>query len=266
MCFSTFFTQQKLKTPGYLGKRFTAEFNMGVAYMHTTKIHDGAYEKRKVFRGNMHPEITFAYTIKRNMDLGFKIGYDRVKLSLPDLPFENINRNNNYVYSADLSIQRTVENENLDNQSNFTFLNETSVGQSFNYQLFLRFYNKKYIAPIGFYHQFSIGINRISIISNRADGYFNINPSEIVEIRFLKYNLYEFSYFFGNKKLLKNNMYINTGIELSIFNKGKLAKFANSKYINTNSDIYNRYIPRKLANEIMLSQLLEFKIGIGKIF
>jgi len=260
-------SQEKLKTAGYLGKRTTIEFNMGLAYMHSTKMHENAFKNQRIFRANMHPEFTFAYTIKRNTDIGFKIGYDRVKFKFPDyLVFSDNKKEPEIVYNADLSLANGYGSTIYNSEQYFDLINTENIGRSFNYQIFFRFYNKKYIAPIGFYHQISAGINRISFKDNEIEGSFREEPNVVNTIKLQKYNMYQLSYFIGNKSIIKNEMYLNVGVEVNLFNKRGLSSFFNSNYANDRSDTYHRYLPRKLGNTVMLSQVLEFKIGIGKIF
>jgi len=280
-------TYSQKENLGYLGKKATVEFNLGTSYGLSTDLANNAHKNDRIFRPNFHPELTLAYTVKRNVDIGFKVGYDRVKVRFDnELEFSNVDP----FYNPDLS---TYNQYGDNSNSYFQLVNRDNVGRSFNYQFFVRLYSKKYIAPVGFYQQVSIGINRLSFKYNEIEGYMSSqslhsrNSEEFVNnsigdptvIKMRKFNMFAFSYLLGNKKIYKNGFYSNIGIELNLFGKRELSGekklwqylpvfdlFYTYEEPNINSDSYHYQYPKQLAKSIQRSQLIEFKIGIGKIF
>ena len=109
------------------------------------------------------------------------------------------------------------------------------------------------------YHQVAFGMNRISFKEKEMRGEFKRDPFLNFVVPLNSYNLYQLSYFVGNKRMFKEGIYLNTGLEFSLFFRNQLThKSAASSYEKT--------IPKLLADEIMLTQVFEVKIGIGKIF
>lgn len=262
------------KVKGFLGKRVTAEFNSGLTYFLTTPVHNDAYDKSRKLRANLHPDFSIAYTIGKTTDIGFRVGYDQVKMKLPH---QIIYEGSTNLYYANL------EPAFSGTENSYQIINRENMGRSFNYQVFIRLYNKKYIAPVGFYQQISLGVNRYSLKESRIEAFYwygtmseeeneefvNSTSQEPVFIDIDRYNILAFSYFLGNKKTFSNGVYINSGFELNVsflsfFRKQESSSGATEA--SRRSQEYHYQIPNLLAKEIQISQLFEYKIGLGIIF
>jgi len=259
LCFSisNMLGQNKVKTPGYMGKRFTVELNLGMGYMYTTK----ANIKPNSFQGNLHPELTLSYSLSKRIDFGLKAGYDQVKLRRPD-GFSIIPNSTNIDYYSP-SLDPHIDDYNTGYEVQYE--GQNVVGRAINFQLFFRLYQKHYIAPVGFYHQVAFGMSRLSFKNTEMIFSFVESPDNQFSVPLISYNIYQISYAVGNKRMLKNNFYLNTGFELNVFFRRRLRGWKYG-YSKSGSNEHQFIEPSLLAVEIMLSQLLEFKIGIGKIF
>ncbi len=252
------------QTRGYLGKRFTVELNLNNGYSRITKLNADFNEKisGKVRRYNIYPEFTLSYTVGRRVDIGLLHSRDFVRAQFYELNFEFKGLNNFYTPNLE-----PAPEQNLNFRYVFLPNKEKSIGFSRMYQFFFRFYTKRSIAPVGFYHQLAIGFNTLGFknpIKGHLEGTSTLNLGEVVpiELKIQKYNVSKLSYFLGNKKVFTNGLYINSGIGFNFPISYKLAVMERS----SSSWKYNYEYISQLDKETIYAQLIEFKIGLGFIF
>lgn len=257
------------QTRGYLGKRFTVELNLNNGYSRITKINkdykskskNGAVTPRSF---NFRPEFSLSYTIGRRVDLGLLFSQDVVDVNLSNIEvIFNIDGTSN-LYSPNLE---PVTIDNTTNRYNFYPNNPQNIGSSRMYQFFFRFYSKQSIAPVGFYHQIALGFARLGFEERIIGKLENYNaPSIPLELKIQKINVTKLSYFFGNKKVFANGLYINSGVNFNIPLSIKKLLVLTSTDSNQNSSNYNYQYLRHLNREYNFAQLMEFKVGLGFIF
>lgn len=258
------------QTYGFLGKRHAIEFNLNNTYFFSTFVDNIYLEKNKKMKYNIHPEVSLSYTVTNQIDLGIRLAYDQVNMTLP---YQLKYRTNSY----NTNLTENVNGNSYDNY--LQIIERNNIGYGYNIQVYLRKYAWKYIAPVGFYQQFSLGFNQIHFNNNDIKAYFsnrsltleehearsNTYSSSLIKLDLRKYYLLEISYFLGKHRIFNNGIYINSGFEISWIVNNYLRDKTHGALI-TKSYTYHYKIPHMLAKELQLAHLFEFKIGIGKTF
>lgn len=244
---------------GFKGMKNSVELNIGTGYDLISRNYP-----QFTNRINIHPDITYTRTVGRRIDLGVRIGYDRVHI-VPPAANLSTEGSATTTYSPSLN-----PNQNSSSQTNSYFFypdQTTIIGFGINYQAVIRIYNRKYIAPVGMYHQFSAGILTANIKGKEITGVFGASRAETGQTQTTIVNptsVKHFSYLLGNKKTFGSGVYINTSIEfnynhvLGIYNKEK-----ESLAGTQNSLPFQYTYPARIAANLFTSQLFEFKFGIG---
>lgn len=255
------------QVPGFVGKKFTVQFNNSVGY--STSENSSIFKRNKLIKLNYHPDITFAYTVGRRVDLGLRLGYNKFEGYLRGFSYIDIKSN-----ITESNAELTSINEDEDIGSRFYHDQINYVAKSRNINFFIRIYNKKYIAPVGIYHQISLGYNFYRFEDNMINGDLITETSELTtsipySIELNTQKLFELSYLFGRKRTFKNGFFIDKSVAFNLFFLDNASKRGGSSLFEFTGAYWHQYnykFPNLIAKEIKANQFLEFKIGIGYIF
>ncbi len=265
---------------GYMGQRFSSEINIGGSFSRAYGASNFTYAPDKNFVGKLHPEININYTIGKRIDIGIDVGYQT---------FES---NVNHDYYLGTFYQTTQYYPNL-TQYQYGVANEffypieiSNSSTSVNIDFYFRIYSRRHIAPVGVYHQFGAGIQRLNFKDNKIEGYFSDYQSEenytrpqfIAAISTGK-EVYvhtlptvvipRISYRIGKKFVASNGLYLNLSAEINlIFSKGLSAFKMNKKNRNYTETSYELFYSDAYNNSTYVnkSQRFEIKLGVGKTF
>lgn len=258
---------------GYMGKRLSMEVNLNTGYVRmspinadysTSSLSSSSSTFSEVLNNrkfNFYPEFTLSFTVGKNTDIGLLYNRDMVDVRLQEY---GISLEGLEFYTAQL------EPASSGSSSYYYFYPDFNhnTGTSNSYQFYIRKYIRGQIAPVGFYHQFAFGINRIGYTKNITGELRNSTdgPSTMsLDIETEKINLYKLSYFFGNKKVYANGIYINSGFSFNLPFVPKILKAPEIESQQTSYNYHYLYL-KQLQKELRYNQFLDFKLGIGFIF
>jgi hypothetical protein len=233
---------------GMMGKRFSANFDLNVM----PNLSDG-------IKWNADPSFGINYVVGRNSELIMHLNFEKNGLDRRTWDF------NLEIPVYDPNSGKT-SNQNWN--STYRFDVEELISKMRYLSIGIRVYNKKYIAPLGVFHQFMFGVASVRLegkdeMSGSFIGVNNYGLSTTTVNVFYddftypntSFKFYHINYSIGQRKMLNDFLFINF--------LGGLNGFINFTKASTNRDhnALSLGIHQKRAHTI--KRLMEFKVGIG---
>ena len=245
------------EVPGYLGKKFGVSYNFNFFPFPDRMVFNKEVDYQPWTFANKH-EVNLCLTTSRKVTFNFAYS-----LLWQNYPFINRQRR-----------AASGEFNTSAGKGNYYFIPDEQkykVAAHF-FDMALRIYVSKFIAPVGTYHQLRVGYvlyglaaKENYITGNLYDGYFygysgqqNIPVYEDVKLyaRQPWYKAVRLSYGLGNLKPIFNDvMYFSYGINLNFFFHNDYNKFSNRDYVRD-------YIRMPLS----AFNTFDFHIGLGYFF
>jgi hypothetical protein len=253
VCFGILtFTNVFGQVVGMLGKRLSANVDVNV-------LPNMGFGNSGSFKWNADPSFGLNYVVGRNAELIMHLNFEKNGL-----------RRNTWGFNLDMPIYNpnTGLTENQTWNANYRFDVDELVSKMRYLSVGIRVYNKKYIAPLGVFHQFTVGVASVRLDGkDEMEGSFiSVNnygqSGSAVDIFYedftypnASFKFYHISYSIGQRKMLNDVLFINY--------LGGINGFLNLTKATTDGDhnAFSLGIHQKRAHTI--SRLLEFKLGIG---
>lgn len=236
------FAAQSLSSqvPGYRGKRFSAGYNASsFFYFADYSRQEGIAEIIFATRLSYKTELYANYALSRKVNIGFS--YYRGKQKY---------------YFAD----GDVEGYYVRPKKGFTFCKLNA------FEVHFKFFRNDFVAPVGLYHQLSLGIvkytmdqpgDTLGLYQDPSTG----NNFQIFTIQkpLEPYTCFKLGYHIGKTNPIGNNFYINTAIGINFFTGGDYQGF----WMGTDRSTVNSYLIKKLNKGLLSQNMLEIKLGLG---
>lgn len=206
----------------------------------------------------VYPEVNISRTVSRNLDISLRVGYQTFTMYYSPERFD-------HTYSTPYGI-RSDELLLIKNK-------QVSKGQAFIYELNFRYNLRQFIAPVGPYINFGIGIYRTHLMDEEetltGNMYDNYNSSytystgeitlknEWIKMKRISMGLHM-------KKIVGNYFYLDSGIEMSLMFGAGQYKLA--EYSNSTTDIEDKYISNMQKRYLNWENLMTLKFSIGRMF
>ncbi|MCA6363332.1 MAG: hypothetical protein IM638_09855 [Bacteroidetes bacterium] len=254
--------------PGYQGKRLLISYS-GQTFIRYDRdeflnIEDGFVMSTRFSWRN---ELNLSYVVSRKSTLGISAFYARpnATCNYESVSFNYVNPQSGIT----LANTASVNINEFDKPGSLRF---TQFGAAVNWQ----FFPNKYIAPVGTYHQFSVGFMMARIPLEKENEirlkeyptWQGSNSFQAVLTEPYKFSCARFSYHLGRQNPIGKNIYLNTAIGI--------VRFYGNSYVSTNlfsdgSTSYgsilklDEYLNNMISRNLLRTQMFEIKFGIGFI-
>lgn len=224
------------QVPGYQGKRFFVGYNASsFFYFYDFTLEDGLSGIIESTRLSYKTELNINYTLSRKIAMGFS--YYTAKQN----DFFSKNEIQNYGY-----------------MSPRLGLAECKLAI---YELHFQFFRKNFIAPVGLYHQLSIGLVRYSLATddNKLTVYNDLAGATplVIDGPADPYTCFKLGYAIGKTNPIGHNFYLNTVFGINFFRGGDAAFSLRSSTTTQN------YILQNFNKNLWTHNFFEIKIGLG---
>ncbi|MFN8713202.1 MAG: hypothetical protein ACK5Z2_10160 [Bacteroidota bacterium] len=254
--------------PGYQGKRLMISYS-GQTFIRYDRDEFGNIEDGFISstRFSWRNELNLSYVVSRKSTLGVSAFYARPKATCN---YENVSFN--YINPQSGITLANTASVNLNEFDKSGELRFTQFGATFNWQ----FFPKKYIAPVGTYHQFSVGFmmaripleneNEIRLKENQT--WQGSNSYQAVLREPYKFSCARFSYHLGRQNPIGKNIYLNTAIGFVRFYGND---FTSTNLFSNRSTSYGslltleEYLNNMISRNLLRTQMFEIKFGVGFI-
>lgn len=223
--------------PGYMGKRFSAGVNGSSFFLFDdfTSVSDMIFSTRFSYKS----EFTVNYTVARKISLGAGVYYGQQCYIVGDRQYYDVQGDYHYV---------TLQEDYLRCKLMI-------------YELNMKIYQKNFIAPIGPYHQFAVGLVKYNAVAPNdeltlVDAEQTSSVIEVVELKRDPYSCFKLSYHIGYSAPVFSSCYLNLAIGTNFFRAGDSAKIRDELTDDTFAlGIMNKNLRRH--------NFFEVKIGFG---
>lgn len=260
---------------GYMGKKFSVDIGASaspsfakLALDFPKTYYDSSsnkWKENKPFNIRVYPEVNFAFTLARHWEVSLRMGYQQYKLYYHGIDFDAID--------TTYSWHDLIPNSRITHQF---YIKENSIttAKSILGEVNLRYYLKKYIAPVGTYITLGYGsyytkLNEGDTIKGNVWNSFDINDETSYILRKKKLiNKWEtakrLSFGIHMKKVFGTNFYFDTGFEMNLMINGKYK----DKHVHTYEEDYvnSAYIPFRQRKHLLWENLATLKFSVGIIF
>ena len=223
--------------PGYMGKRLSVGGNVSTFFMF--EDFSGISEMLLSTRFSYKSELALNYTVSRKVSVGGSFYYGSQKYLAGEY---------DYLTSSGRNYTATLKED---------YLRCRLMIYEFN----LKIYQRNFIAPIGPYHQFGIGMVKYNATAP-GDSLEVVNADhngvviDVIDLDKDPFSCVKLSYHIGYAAPVFSNCYFNFALGVNFFRGGDSAKIR--------GDVtYNDYVLAMLNKHLRRHNFLEFKIGFG---
>lgn len=256
------------QVPGYQGKRFMLSYS-GQTFIRYDRDEFGNIEDGFIFSTRLmwRNELSVSYVVSRKSTLGISLNYARPRANCiyESVSFTTYDMQGNPGAPATASL-------NINEYEKPGILRYNQFGATMNWQIF----PKKYIAPVGTYHQFSIGFTMAKLILKNEDemrvtsniGWQGNQNYQAILKEPYSFACTRFSYHIGRQNPIGKNIYLNTAIGINRFFLGDY--YSNGYFNNSSTSFgsiltFEEYLNQMISRNFLRTQMIEVKLGIGFI-
>lgn len=223
--------------PGYMGKRLSVGANVSTFFMFEN--FSGISDMLLGTRFSYKSELALNYTVSRKVSLGGSFYYG----------------NQRYLVGAHDYLTTTGDYYSASTYEDYMRC------RLMIYEFNIKVYQRNFIAPIGPYHQFGIGMVKYNAVSpgDSIEIVATDNTSRVIDVIDIKQDplsCVKLSYHIGYSAPVFSGCYFNFAVGVNFFRGGDSAK--NKFDVNAGN-----FIPTVLNKHLRRHNLLEFKIGFG---
>lgn len=223
--------------PGYMGKRFSAGVNGSSFFLFDdfTSVSDMIFSTRFSYKS----EFAINYTVTRKVSLGASFYHGKQCYFVGERQYHDVQGDYYYV---------TLQEDYLQCKLRI-------------YEFNIKFYQKNFIAPIGPYHQFAVGMVKYNAVAP-GDELILVDPEqtssviEVIELKKDPYSCVKLSYHIGYSAPVFRSCYVNLAFGVNFFRAGDSAKIRDE----LSDDTFALAIMNK---NLRRHNFFEAKIGFG---
>lgn len=227
------------QVPGYQGKRFAVGYNASsFFYFSDFSWGDGISGLVESTRLSYKTEVKINYVLSRKVNAGFSYYFAKQKASFV---YGQIDNN---LYMVSMYPKDKIAPCKL------------SI-----YEFHLQIFKKNFIAPVGLYNQFSIGIVKYSLgtSDNKLTIYNDIGNQTTIDGPIDPFTCIKLGYAIGKNNPLGHNFFMNTSLGVNFFQGGDSDRFLGERSNLSHQD----YFLANFNHSLRWHNFLEIKIGIG---
>jgi hypothetical protein len=221
------------QVPGFQGKRFSVGYNASSFFYWTDFTFGTIIESTAL---SYKTELIANYTVSRKVTMGFSYYF--------------ANQKDNFGY--------LVQNTNYYNYNSYHAKADLVLCKLAIYELHFQFFRKNFVAPVGLYHQVSVGMVKYDLA--KADNplvlYGESGQTLNLDGPTDPFSCFKLGYAIGKTNPIGHRFYINTAIGVNFFRGGDGAK------IKTEVTERN-YILANFNRNLRTHNSIEIKIGLG---
>lgn len=239
--------------PGYLGKRFSIEYNNMFYLALSNPVVKKNYDLNgemdlAITNFNFRNEISANYVISQRSSISVGFGYFRTR----------------YLFDGEFPV---IYSDNNQVQENY-FWAKTPVGMISAYDINLHYtlFKKDYLAPFGKYYQFDFGLLRYKstydkkMLIKYMESYGDV-PGEVIDIPFEDnkyYNSLYLGYSQGRKRVFYDKLLVNYGWQICFLPNAFESAF--SGIANARNDNYFELMGE---SRVFSHMFFNLKLGVG---
>jgi hypothetical protein len=221
--------------PGYQGKRLTVGYNAS-SFFYVINIFDNPFS-------DIIDNTRISYKSE------FNVNYAVSRKAVMGVSYYFANQRDNFT-------------DNLVTRSGGYYkpVNETVKCRLSIYELHIQLFRKNFIAPVGLYHQFSIGLVKYTLADDSMQfrNTDNYNSTYILAKPHEPFTGFKLGYSIGKTNPIGHNFYLNTAFGVNFFRGGDTAKIRTGVY-------EQNYLLTYFNQNLRSHNFFELKLGLGWI-